>query len=224
VRKNIMKNQYYPPEFKKTQFTCPYCGVLANQVWRDIVASGRTNEFDKIWVSLCTNEDCHKECLWIDKKMSIPDMEGISYRNEDLNSNIQDDYIEARSILTRSPRGASALLRLCLQKLCRQLGEPGKNINDDIASLVKKGLRPSIQKSLDILRVTGNNAVHPGVINMKDNREIALKLFELINLIAEVTISEPKRIDDLYETTIPKEAKDAIEERDTQDDNTDSTD
>jgi len=219
-----MKNQYYPPEFNKTQFTCPYCGVLAKQLWKDIVGAGKTNEFDKIWISLCTNEDCNKECLWIDGKMTIPDMEGIPYPNEDLDPDIQNDYIEARSILTRSPRGASALLRLCLQKLCKQLGEPGKIINDDIASLVKKGLRPSIQKSLDILRVTGNNAVHPGVIDMKDNREVALKLFELINLIAEVIISEPKRIDDLYETAISKEAKDAIKKRDAQNNNTDSTD
>ncbi len=92
----------------------------------------------------------------MDDKMVIPDMEGIPYPNDDLVDEIKDDYMEARSILSRSPRGAAALLRLALQKLCKQLGESGKDINSDIANLVKKGLRPSIQKALDIVRVTGN--------------------------------------------------------------------
>ncbi|MCX6738072.1 MAG: DUF4145 domain-containing protein [Candidatus Parcubacteria bacterium] len=146
--------------------------------------------------------------------MVVPDMEGISYPNEDLAQEIQEDYIEARSILSRSPRGAAALLRLAIQKLCKQLGEPGGDINTDIASLVRKGLRSTIQKSLDIVRVTGNESVHPGVFDMKDNREVALKLFDLINLIAEVMISEPKRIENLYERVIPEEKKKQISERD----------
>ncbi|MGC9610610.1 MAG: DUF4145 domain-containing protein [Minisyncoccia bacterium] len=210
-----MKNTYFPPEFKKGQFTCPYCGVLADQTWQDIVMASVTKEFDKIWVSRCTNRNCQRECLWIGGKMAIPDMEGVSYPNEDLNQEIQEDYMEARSILSRSPRGAAALLRLSIQKLCKQLRESGRDINADIASLVKKGLRPSIQKSLDIVRVTGNESVHPGVLDMKDNREIALKLFDLVNLIADVMISEPKRVDELYESVIPEGKKKAIVERDT---------
>lgn len=146
--------------------------------------------------------------------MIVPDMEGIPYPNEDLSEEIKEDYMEARSILSRSPRGAAALLRLGIQKLCKHLGEPGKDINTDIASLVKKGLRPSIQKALDIVRVTGNESVHPGVLDMKDNQEVALKLFELVNLIADVMISEPKRVDELYEKVIPAEKKEAIAVRD----------
>jgi len=150
----------------------------------------------------------------MDGQMVVPDMEGIPYPNDDLIDEIKDDYMEARSILSRSPRGAAALLRLALQKLCKQLGENGKDINSDIANLVKKGLRQSIQKALDIVRVTGNESVHPGVLDMKDNREVALKLFELVNLIADVMISEPKRVDELYDKVIPEEKKKAIAGRD----------
>ena len=39
---------------------------------------------------------------------------------------------------------------------CGHLGESGKNINDDIAALVKKGLNLMIQQSLDVVRVIGN--------------------------------------------------------------------
>ncbi|WP_424033423.1 DUF4145 domain-containing protein [Methylocella sp.] len=49
-----------------------------------------------------------------------------------------------------------------MQKLCVELGEKGKNIDDDIANLVKKGLSPELQQALDILRVIGNEAVHHG--------------------------------------------------------------
>jgi hypothetical protein len=129
---------------------------------------------------------------------------------------IQDDYNEARLVANASPRSAAALLRLALQKLCKQLGEPGKNINDDIASLVKKGLRSDIQKALDIVRVTGNESVHPGQISMRDNKEVATNLFSLINLIASVMISEPKKIDHLYKTLLPESKRDAIEKRDGQ--------
>jgi len=150
----------------------------------------------------------------MDGTMVVPDMEGVPYPNDDLIDDIKEDYMEARSVLSRSPRGAAALLRLALQKLCKQLGESGRDINSDIANLVKKGLRPSIQKALDIVRVTGNESVHPGVLDMKDNREVALKLFELVNLIADVMISEPKRVDELYETVVPDEKKKAIAGRD----------
>ncbi len=210
-----MKQQYFPPEFKKEQFTCPHCGVLAKQDWSHIVEDYyKRTPFYYIHVSHCTNNACQQYCLWMDSKIVVPDMEGIPYPNDDLASEIKDDYMEARSILSRSPRGSAALLRLALQKLCKELGEGGKDINSDIANLVKKGLRPSIQKALDIVRVTGNESVHPGVLDMKDNREVALKLFELVNLIADVMISEPKRVDELYDKVIPEEKKKAIAGRD----------
>jgi len=218
-----MKQQYFPPEFKKVQFTCPHCAVLAKQDWSHIVEDYyRKTPFFNIHVSQCTNSNCLKYCLWMDGAMVVPDMEGVPYPNDDLIDDIKEDYIEARSILSRSPRGAAALLRLALQKLCKQLGEGGKDINSDIANLVKKGLRPSIQKALDIVRVTGNESIHPGVLDMKDNREVALKLFELINLIADVMISEPKRVDELYETVVPDEKKKAIAGRDGNNNNTES--
>ena len=73
--------------------------------------------------------------------------------NADLSADVLRDYKEAQSIVALSPRGAAALLRLAIQKLCKELGEEGKKIDADIASLVKKGLNPLVQKSLDIVRV-----------------------------------------------------------------------
>jgi len=113
-----------------------------------------------------------------------------------------------------SPRGAAALLRLCIQKLCKNLGEPGSNINTDIASLVKKGLPEKVQKSLDIVRVVGNNAVHPGQIDLNDDPTAATRLFGLVNLIADVMITQPKHVDDIFNEIVPQALKDQIAKRD----------
>jgi len=99
------------------------------------------------------------------------------------------------------------------QKLMIQLGEKGKNINDDIKSLVKKGLNPRIQKSLDSLRITGNNAVHPGKINLVEEPDKVLQLFKILNFIAEKMITEPNEIDKFYDE-LPEKAKEAVEKRD----------
>ena len=68
-----------------------------------------------------------------------------------------------------------------------------------------------------MVRVVGNNAVHPGQINLDDNKEIALVLFKVLNMIAEEFITKPKEIDTLYEEIIPDEIKDHIKRRDGQD-------
>ena len=144
--------------------------------------------------------------------MIIPSSGNAPLPNNDLPEDIKKDFEEARSIVNSSPRGAAALLRLCIQKLCKDLGEKGENINDDISNLVKKGLPIKIQKSLDIVRVIGNNSVHPGVIDIKDDQETANKLFHLINLIVDVMISQPKEIDKIYDD-LPEKDKEAINKR-----------
>jgi hypothetical protein len=66
---------------------------------------------------------------------------------------------------------------------------------------------------LDVVRVTGNNAVHPGELLFDDNSEIVSALFGLTNLIIDTRIAEPKRISTLY-GTLPEGALHGIEKRD----------
>lgn len=58
----------------------------------------------------------------------------------------------------------------------------------------------------------GNNAVHPGQIDLKDDNATALGLFVLLNLIIERNTAVPKRIETLY-ATLPETALEAIERR-----------
>jgi hypothetical protein len=93
------------------------------------------------------------------------------------------------------------------------LGEKGKNINDDIASLVRSGLDPSVQQALDALRVIGNNAVHPLELDLRDDTETVNALFGLLNFIVEDRIARPKKLTQLYQG-LPEGAREAIERRD----------
>ena len=63
------------------------------------------------------------------------------------------------------------------------------------------------------VRITGNNAVHPGEIDVRDNRELADKLFNFVNIVADIMISQPKAIDAVY-GEMPEGARGAIEKRD----------
>jgi len=204
---------YTAPSFNAQAFNCPHCQAYSNQIWHIINRHSRTGTTNvpDLHLALCTH--CSQYSLWKNEKVIFPEESGIPMPNADLLEDIKSDYNEARSIVNKSPRGAVALLRLCIQKLCNQLKESGENINNDIANLVKKGLPATIQQALDIVRVIGNNAVHPGQIDLKDDIETANKLFELINLIARIMITEPKEVSKLYES-LPEEKRKAIEERD----------
>ena len=78
---------------------------------------------------------------------------------------------------------------------------------------MEKGLDVRVQQALDIVRVIGNNAVHPGQIDLKDDRGTAGKLFDLVNLIADSMISQPKHVEAMFES-LPSAAKDQIAKRD----------
>jgi hypothetical protein len=145
--------------------------------------------------------------------MIIPAEAPVAPPHPDTPASIIEEYQEARSIFARSPRAAVALLRLAIQKLMAELGEKGENINNDIKSLVAKGLPVQVQQAFDYCRVVGNNAVHPGEINLNDTPEMGQHLFNMFNFLIEDRITRPKHIASLYEK-LPEAAREAVEKRD----------
>ena len=168
-------HKYVPPEHWVSSFNCPLCGAFAEQRWGHASLNQNRSYSDVQNVTLSRCSHCQSESIWVGTSLVYPEKLIAPMPNEDLPDDIKRDYLEARTIVHKSPRGAAALLRLAIQKLCKYLGESGKNINSDIAELVKKGLNPKIQKSLDIVRVIGNESVHPGTIDLKDSPEISYK-------------------------------------------------
>ena len=209
--------KYTAPDFDKDAFNCPHCGAFAHMRW----LSQNTLVY---YQAIC--DHCEEYSLWRvtetdvnsspPKKgeMLYPDFGSAPLPSEDMPENVKKDYEEAAQIFIKSPRGAAALLRLGLQKLCIHLGEEGKNINTDIRSLVKKEvLSGQVIKVADTLRIIGNNAVHPGQIVDEDFDKVAGKMFDLINFIVKKAITEPKELDELYQL-MPENARNAAEAQD----------
>lgn len=217
-----MESKYVPPRYRVNAFHCPHCGVYAHQRWSaekdeckvrtpSLLGFAYVEEdVPGLAVSFCTH--CKKYALWIGSKMIYPHISGAPLPNPDMPSDVRSDYEEATQVLQASPRAAAALLRLAIQKLSVHLGQPGKNINDDIAALVKQGLKVQIQQALDVVRVIGNNAVHPGELDIKDDRDTCASLFTLVNMIVDDRITQPKAVASLFDR-LPQGAKAQIEKR-----------
>lgn len=230
-------SNYVAPADNLAAFNCPHCNAYCQQDWFSLDATLATSTeriaFQNARLSQCLV--CKEYAIWyrFTTKVLGPYPTGLIPQRtyqiiypkstlapkaaDDMPEDVKNIYNEARNIINDSSKGAAALLRLALQKLMPHLGEKGENINDDIGELVKKGLNPVIQEALDSLRVIGNNAVHPGQINLDEKPETANKLFTLINSIIELKITREKVIKDVYQE-LPESAKKAIEQRDSDND------
>ncbi|HEY7327885.1 MAG TPA: DUF4145 domain-containing protein [Gemmataceae bacterium] len=162
-------------------------------------------------VSYCAQ--CTKYSVWVKESLLYPLTATAPMPVPDMPEDVQEDYLEARSVFDLSPKSAAALLRLGLQKLMVHLGGRGRDLNTDIGNLVRDGLPVKVQQALDAVRVIGNNAVHPGQIDLNDNKETAAALFGLINFIVEQMITQPKNIEQIY-GSLPQSSRDGIQRRD----------
>lgn len=227
--------KYIAPEIDLDIFTCPICNAISGQKWNtwDLEVSferydlstaryryngpgssckpiENINDIDILKISTC--DACKGYHMWLNKKMISPKVCNVPIANEDMPKKVKDIYNEAREVHSISRKSAAALLRLAVQVLCKELGESGENINKDIATLVGKGLNPMVQKMLDTLRVVGNNAVHPGKIDLDDKADVSITLFSLLNFIVDEMISKPKKIEEMY-SIIPENLLNEINKR-----------
>lgn len=212
------------PEFLKSAFNCPFCDAYSRMNWFRHYFRSSGGGFSQLPMHFARCTHCGERSYWVEKshlegseagegKMLLPSGAQAPMPHPEIPEEIRVNYEEARNIVGDSPRGAAALLRLAIQKLCVHLGESGQNLNNDIGSLVQKGLPVEIQQALDIVRVTGNNAVHPGELSQEDVAAVALPLFELINQIVEDRIARPKKLRELFEN-LPEGARERISMRD----------
>lgn len=208
-------SKHYPPTHKSTKFHCPHCGVFAAQYWETFRYIDKGSIVGKMDLTYCICVHCQEWSYWYKGRMIVPSEAPVPPPHHDMPEQCLGEYNEARDIVARSPRAASALLRLAIQKLLAALGEKGDNINVDIGELVKKSLPVQVQQALDYCRVVGNNAVHPGEIQINESPDIAHSLFDMMNFIVEDRISRPKHIEKLY-GQLPEGARTAIEKRDKQ--------
>ncbi|WP_278622364.1 DUF4145 domain-containing protein [Prevotella denticola] len=225
-----MSNKYIAPDKNLDSFTCPHCQTLSLMNFRilrfeqDIMTDDNGVAFiinkhgydEAIYSSELKIARCHscgKKIIWIDNEYIYPNIVAEEV-NPDLPESVKQLYNEAGLIYNQSPRAACALLRLAIDRLCNELGETDRDINKNIGVLVEKGLPKKVQQALDVVRVVGNKAVHPGEIAFDvDDIKTAKSLMRLINMIGQSMITDPKDIEDMY-NLLPESAKESIERRD----------
>jgi hypothetical protein len=101
---------------------------MCGDVFFDHNEKGNFSQLDanNLFLSKCFN--CEKIAVWIHDRLLFPPIRHGAHPNPDRPEDVLHDYEEARSILDLSPRGAAALLRLCIQKLCIHLGGKGEKL------------------------------------------------------------------------------------------------
>lgn len=225
----IAQHNYVAPDYELDAFNCPFCHAYATQSKFELVPRGSVEpnqlafsyalgeKSDRAAISIC--HFCKKAAIWRliaspSKRSHLldPRVSTAPPAHEDFPEPARRDYEEAREVVDISPRAAAALLRLSLQRICRHLGLPGKSLNDDIATLIRDGLDERVQQALDVVRIVGNEAVHPGELDLNDNRDTALKLFGITNFVVQEMISKPRQMNDIY-GRLPESSRKAIDKR-----------
>lgn len=214
-----MKYKYIQPTIDEYSYTCPHCNTLSqidiqhHYFDEDLYPSqcGGVEIQNQLTIHRCLC--CGKKIIWYDDTYIYPEIIAEN-ANPDMPDAVKQLYNEAGLIYNKSPRAACALLRLAIDRLCNELGETDRDINKNIGELVKKGLPTSVQQALDVVRVVGNKAVHPGQIAFDvDDTRTAITLMRLLNIIVCRMISEPKEIEELYDQ-LPESVKQSITNRD----------
>lgn len=214
-----MVKTYVKPEKDQNKYTCPHCNTLSQMQcdkhhFDSDKSRTRMNELlisNELTIHKC--QCCGRKIIWINKTYIYPDI-APEEANPDMPNSVKQLYNEAALISNKSPRAACALLRLAVDKLCHELGETDRDINKNIGALVKRGLSQDVQQALDIVRVVGNKAVHPGQIAFDvDDYATTTMLMHLLNMIVTRMISEPNEINYLYQG-LPESVKKSIENRD----------
>ncbi|MEV0716557.1 DUF4145 domain-containing protein [Asanoa sp. NPDC050611] len=210
------------PALDKDRFRCPHCSIFAVQdrgllLWKKLFVNQSPREMQGWRAHYCTA--CQEPTIWLkaadddDSDMVYPLGSMGERASDDMPDEVRAVYEEARRVAALSRRSSAALLRLALQMLVDGL-EPGAgSLNTKIGRLVERGLHPQTAQAMDVLRVVGNNAVHPGQIDLDDDPTLLPGLFRLTNVVIDQMISVPKHAESLF-SALPQGARDQIAQRD----------
>ena len=220
------------PRFDETAFECPTCTAYAQMLWCMLKPKYTNLELDapcnyNLFAAICQAKQCIS--LWIQSSIQSPYQEHpnpvemvyprhkLREPSADMPPSARALYIEAAKIVSDSPRGAAALLRMCTEDVAKALTPKlgrNKTLNQRIGYLVKEHNLPDrVQQALDVLRIAGDNAVHSPTINLGDDTETATALFDLVDVIVAETLS-PQEATNRFYANLPESKLDQIRERD----------
>jgi hypothetical protein len=122
---------------------------------------------------------CNGFALWVSGRLLFP------IRLEKTPELVEEDFADAAAILNKFPREATALMRVCIQKLVPLLKKDGSYLNDYMSSVVRKGLEVEIQQSMEVLQVLRNESGQPTNLETQEDKEMALRFFDSLKAVLE---------------------------------------
>jgi len=122
---------------------------------------------------------CNGFSLWVSGLLVFPTKMDKSPELAD------EDVDEAAAILNKFPRGATALMRVCIQKLVPLLEENGKELNQRVSSLVRKGLEMELQQAKEVLEVLRGDPLQLSQLESQASKETALRFLDSLKAVLE---------------------------------------
>jgi hypothetical protein len=98
---------------------------------------------------------------------------------------VEEDFEEAAAILNKSPRGAAALMRVCIQKLLPLLKDNGLDRSHYDSALIRKGLEVEIQQAMEVLQVLQSDSVQLTTFESQEDKEMAFRIIDSLKAILE---------------------------------------
>jgi hypothetical protein len=132
-------------------------------------------------VSNC--HSCNGFALWVGGLLVFPT------RIDKTPELVEEDVEEAAAILEKFPRGAAALMRVCVQKLVPLLEDNGKALNQRVSSLVRKGLEMEMQQSMEVLAVLRSDPAQLSQLESQADKETALRFLDSLQAVLERRMS-----------------------------------
>lgn len=136
------------PKFKAPVFRCPRCDTVAMQYWAQPYRKESVKESGGPWrnkevvlqdLAISTCQSCHGRSLWFENRLVYPPQTINQPVPHDMPEELQADFEEARAVAPHSPRAAAALLRMCVENLCKKLTDKTK-FDAAIAELEAQGI------------------------------------------------------------------------------------
>ena len=122
---------------------------------------------------------CNGFSLWVGGVLVFPT------KVDQTSELVEEDVEEAAAILEKFPRGATALMRVCIQKLVPLLKENGKELNNYVSSLVHKGLEMEIQQAMEVLQVLRADPGQLSQLEAQADKETARRFLDSLKAVIE---------------------------------------
>ena len=96
--------KFVAPAFGLSSFTCPHCGVLAQQLWENVYCEAPDDEtylVGFIKFTTCLNEDCDETCIWLNEELVYPLGYLAPLPYDEIPDDVKSDYLEASTMKTQ---------------------------------------------------------------------------------------------------------------------------